>query len=363
VEAASPSPRSNALPGSSGAPITAMEGGWVRGPLWVAAIQSALLSVLLPIAAGYYASAAINSFTTLLLLAAIYYGDPQRRAFRFFLNATCASTLFSLWHSVFVVGAPGATIVYYTPLILLGAAHMLSARAAVFWALPCIALSVASEFVPTTARMDPSPMVAIITESGLILTVLAYAVSLRRAYDRKAVELGRLASTDALTGLANRLELQLALRQALGRAQRFGRRGAVVFIDLDGLKNVNDLHGHDAGDALLRVQAGRLRALTRGIDVAARVGGDEFVMLLSEFEDPKGAEVFARKALAVLSAPVQLGGARLEAGASIGIAEFPSHADGVDALLSRADEAMYAAKRAGGGRIHRAFEHGFAEVI
>ena len=340
-----------------------MEGGWVRGPLWVAAIQSVLLSILLPIAAGLYGNAAINSITTLLLLAAIYYGDPQRREFQFFLNAVNASTLVSLWYSVFVVGLPGAAIVYYTPLILLGAAHMLSARAAVFWALPCLGLSVASEFVPPAARMDPSPMVAIITEGGLILTVLAYAVSLRRAYDRKAVQLERLASTDALTGLANRLELQLALRQALQRAQRFGRRGAVVFIDLDGLKSVNDRHGHDAGDALLRVQAGRLRALTRGIDVAARVGGDEFVMLLSEFEDPKGAEVFARKALEALSAPVQLGGARLDAGASIGIAEFPSHADDADALLSRADEAMYAAKRSGGGRIHRALERGYAELL
>jgi diguanylate cyclase (GGDEF)-like protein len=340
-----------------------IDGDWVRQPLWIAAIQSALLSVALPFAGGLYTNVAINTVTTLLLLAAIYFGDPRRRAFRFFLQAANASTLLALYYAVFVGGSPGSLIVYYTPLVLLGAAHMLSARAAIFWAIPCIGLSIASEFVPASIRVDPGPVVAIVTESGLVVTMLAYVVSLRRAYDRKAIQLERLATTDSLTGLANRLELQLGLRHALEGSRRFARRGALVFLDVDGMKRVNDEHGHDAGDELLRQISARIRKLTRGIDVAARFGGDEFVILLSEYDDPKGAEIFSRKLLSEARAPYEVGGVRVCVGLSIGFAEFPQLADSAERLLTRADEAMYAAKRAGGGRIYRANEDGESEVV
>ena len=152
------------------------------------------------------------------------------------------------------------------------------------------------------------------------------------------------------------------LRHALGRAQRFGRSGALVFLDLDGLKRVNDEHGHEAGDELLRQIAARIRRLTRGMDIAARLGGDEFVMLLSEYEDPKGAEIFSRKLLAAIRAPFSIGGESLAPSASIGIAEFPAVASDAEALLARADQAMYAAKHAGGARIYRASASGAVEV-
>ena len=97
-----------------------IDGDWVRQPLWIAAIQSALLSVVLPLAAGLTTNAAINTVTTLLLLGAIYYGDPERRAFRILLQAANAATLCALYYAVFLGGAPGALIVYYTPLVLLG---------------------------------------------------------------------------------------------------------------------------------------------------------------------------------------------------------------------------------------------------
>ena len=361
--AENPSLRSDGVGAAFPAGRGLIDGDWVRQPLWIAAIQSALLSVVLPLAAGLTTNAAINTVTTLLLLGAIYYGDPERRAFRILLQAANAATLCALYYAVFLGGAPGALIVYYTPLVLLGAAHMLSARAAMFWALPCIGLSIASEFVPASTRMDPSPLTAIVTESGLIVTILAYVVSLRRAYDRKAIQLERLAMTDSLTGLANRLELQLALRHALSRAQRFGRHGAVVFVDLDGLKGINDRLGHEAGDELLRAQAERLRKLTRGIDVAARFGGDEFVVLLTEYDDPKGAEIFSRKVISALRAPIAARGESLAASASVGFAEFPLVSRDADALLARADEAMYAAKHAGGDRIFRATAQGVAEVV
>jgi GGDEF domain-containing protein len=94
-----------------------------------------------------------------------------------------------------------------------------------------------------------------------MLTSLAYAISLRRAYDRQASSLRTLATTDALTGLANRLELDVALRHALGRAERFERCGALLFVDLDGMKGVNDSLGHEAGDEVLRQMAARIPEL------------------------------------------------------------------------------------------------------
>jgi diguanylate cyclase (GGDEF)-like protein len=339
-----------------------IEGDWVREPLWIALVQSALLSVALPLASGFHTIAGINSVTTALLSTAIYVGDPRRRSFRIALHVANASIVFSLYYAVFVAGFPGSMIIYYTPLVLLCSAHMLGASAAAFWSIPCLVLSIASEFVPAPTRVDPGPVSAILTEGGLVLTMLAFVVSLRRAYDRKSTQLERLATTDALTGLANRLELQLALRHALERSRRFGRHGALVFLDVDGLKRVNDEHGHDAGDELLREISERIRRLTRGIDVAARLGGDEFVVLLSEYDDPRGAEIFSRRLLDAARASYVVSGAAVDVGASIGLVEFPQLASSAELLLARADEAMYAAKRAGGGRIYRAAPDGVAEV-
>ena len=339
-----------------------IEGSWVRQPLWILLAHSAVLNVGSLLLAGLLEMAAVNAITVGFLGGALALGDPSRRAFRACLHAANATSIVSLLFSVFVVGMPGSLILYYAPILLIATAHLLGARAAIGWAIPVLALVVGSEFVPASIRLDPPAAIAIVTESGIVLTVLAVVVSLRRAYDRKAVQLERLATTDPLTGLANRIELQPALRHALSRAERFGRHGALVFIDLDGLKAVNDRFGHDSGDALLREQAGRLRKLTRGIDIAARLGGDEFVVLLSEYEDPKGAEVFSRKLLAALRQPYRIAGETIAPSASIGFAEFPSVADTAEALLSRADEAMYAAKEAGGSRIYRAQQAGLAEI-
>ncbi|MBM4382537.1 MAG: GGDEF domain-containing protein [Deltaproteobacteria bacterium] len=339
-----------------------VDGDWVRQPLWILAAHGALISVALPLMGGAFGIALANVLPCACLLLAIRIGDPSRRGFRLAMHLGAFLSVASLFYSVILSGYPGSIIVYYAPLLLLSTAHFLGAQAALVWAAPCLALVVASEFVPTAVRIDPGPGLAILTESGVLAVSLALAVSLRRAYDRKAAQLEHLATTDPLTGLANRLELQLGARHALGRAQRFGRRGALVFLDLDGMKSVNDGHGHDAGDELLRLLAGRIRRLTRGVDVAARIGGDEFVVLLSEYDDPKGAEIFSRKLLEAAQAPFPVRGALLQVSASIGFVEFPQHASSEEVMLVRADEAMYAAKRAGGARIHRASESGTVEV-
>ena len=156
-----------------------------------------------------------------------------------------------------------------------------------------------------------------------------------------------LAYSDALTGLANRTSLGPSLEQAVQRARRRGSKLAVVFIDLDGFKEVNDLHGHDAGDALLVEVAARLRAHLRASDLLARFGGDEFLVVLEEVQDLAPVETVARKLLGEMRRSFALSGAEVAVTASAGISVFPDDAaDGIT-LMKHADSAMYAAKQAG----------------
>jgi diguanylate cyclase (GGDEF)-like protein len=153
------------------------------------------------------------------------------------------------------------------------------------------------------------------------------------------------ALTDTLTGLSNRRCLADRLTAALGRASRGELPPAVLLVDLDGFKGVNDHHGHRAGDAVLIETAHRLQSAVRGTDTVARLGGDEFVVLCEGLDDAGAAEVVAR-IQAALTQPITLDGYQVTLGASIGVVVArPDEA--ADALLDRADEAMYAAKRPG----------------
>ena len=156
-----------------------------------------------------------------------------------------------------------------------------------------------------------------------------------------------LAYSDPLTGLANRTSLIPALEQAVSRARRKNAKLAVVFLDLDGFKQINDVYGHDAGDALLIELAGRLRDNLRASDLIARLGGDEFLVVLEEVQDPEPVEVVAKKLLAETVRPYTLPGAQASVTASIGISVFPDDAADAAALMKHADIAMYAAKQAG----------------
>jgi diguanylate cyclase (GGDEF)-like protein/PAS domain S-box-containing protein len=157
-----------------------------------------------------------------------------------------------------------------------------------------------------------------------------------------------LAYRDALTGLANRTSLGPALEQAVERARRRGVKLAGVFIDLDGFKQINDAHGHDAGDRCLIEVARRLRGSVRASDVVARLGGDEFFVLLEEVLDEVAVEVVIKKLLAELVRPYELpGNAQARVSASIGVSLFPDHAGEAAALVKLADTAMYSAKQAG----------------
>ncbi|HEY0957244.1 MAG TPA: CHASE domain-containing protein [Roseateles sp.] len=152
---------------------------------------------------------------------------------------------------------------------------------------------------------------------------------------------------DALTGLPNRLLLGDRLRQALHAAERNGQVFALAYLDLNGFKQINDTHGHDAGDEVLRAVASRLQAGLRASDTVARLGGDEFVVLLSPTQGPTEAELVLGRLLDALSQPITLTtGSQVAVGSSLGLANYPEDGRTPDALMRRADEAMYANKRA-----------------
>jgi diguanylate cyclase (GGDEF)-like protein/PAS domain S-box-containing protein len=156
-----------------------------------------------------------------------------------------------------------------------------------------------------------------------------------------------LAYHDPLTGLANRTSLGPALELTVQRARRKHAKVAVVFIDLDGFKQVNDIYGHDAGDALLIEVANRLRANLRASDLMARLGGDEFVVVLEEVQDLAPVETVARKLNADLARSYAVAGNEAVLTASIGVSVYPDDASDAASLMKHADVAMYAAKQAG----------------
>ena len=178
-----------------------------------------------------------------------------------------------------------------------------------------------------------------------------YVVSLRDVTERKAHmdALEYQALHDALTGLPNRMLFSDRLSQALQVAAREQQRFAVLLLDLDNFKDVNDALGHEAGDRLLATAADRLRGACRAADTVSRLGGDEFGVLMSPGAGSPNAKALARKMLAALEAPFELAGRVVDVRASIGIAEFPEHGMETGTLLRHADAAMYAAKRAHAG--------------
>ena len=173
--------------------------------------------------------------------------------------------------------------------------------------------------------------------------------------DRKKVEheMVRLATHDGLTGLANRSLLQDRIRQALESNKRTGSQAAVLFIDLDQFKTVNDSLGHEVGDRLLVEVARRLLALVRTEDTVARQGGDEFIVFLPRLPDAAIAGTLAVKLQRQLALPFVVDGREIYIGSSIGIAVFPDDGEDVDTLLRNSDTAMYHVKEA--GRNHFAF--------
>lgn len=157
----------------------------------------------------------------------------------------------------------------------------------------------------------------------------------------------RQANFDALTDLPNRHMFYNRLRHEIARARQASTQLALLFIDLDRFKEVNDTLGHDQGDVLLKEIARRISAIVRGTDTVARLAGDEFTIILPDLPDAGAATPIIRALLARIAAPLQLGEESVEVSASIGVALYPRDADSAESLLVRADQAMFAAKSAG----------------
>jgi diguanylate cyclase (GGDEF)-like protein len=191
----------------------------------------------------------------------------------------------------------------------------------------------------------------------LTLGLLAAAALILRQARRAALLIGESeerALTDPLTGLPNRVLLSSRIELELARLRRGGGAPAVLYIDLDRFKPVNDLHGHAVGDEVLRQVAQRLRSCVRETDTLARLGGDEFVILVAEARTELTAISCAERVRAAMEAPFQAAGLDLAVGVSIGIALTSTDEPDPDALLRAADRALYLAKRSGRGTWHLA---------
>ena len=156
-----------------------------------------------------------------------------------------------------------------------------------------------------------------------------------------------LAHHDALTGLPNRLLFYDRLNHAISRARRDKELAGVLFLDLDGFKLINDTHGHDAGDLLLQEVAKRIKACVRDSDTVARMGGDEFTVILCNVVDMESINFVARRIIDAIATPILLNGKNCSVGISIGISCFPEHGKTSDILIKVADTAMYLAKQSG----------------
>ncbi len=183
--------------------------------------------------------------------------------------------------------------------------------------------------------------------------ILSRALQFARERKQSELRLLRLAHFDQLTGLANRNTFEFYADQALLRARRLSRRLALLFVDLDNFKQVNDQLGHDAGDLLLQEIAARMGRIVREYDTVARFGGDEFGLVLTDVSQDDEIELVASRLNVALSRPIAVGTRSAQVSASIGIATFPDNGESLAELIRQADQAMYACKR--NGRNHFTF--------
>ena len=204
----------------------------------------------------------------------------------------------------------------------------------------------------SSGRLEIAPIHAS-DEIGLLAqsanAILAAAEAALAEVNAQRNELERLATHDHLTGL---LTMRLAddrLQVACSGARRSNAKVALLFIDLDGFKAINDQFGHEVGDEVLKMVASRLRENVRAEDTAARIGGDEFVLVLGNLPDPGAAAQVAENIGLALARPIDIDGRSMQVGASIGIAIFPDHSSDLANLRRMADRAMYRVKNAGKG--------------
>ena len=234
-----------------------------------------------------------------------------------------------------------------------------------FIAMEAVGISLDYRRLPATTLLDPGSLAALVVAGSTLVVAAGFFIMLwDRVADREAAaaKIAHLAFHDVLTGLPNRSVLDCRLAEGIAEAGATNQPLAVVSIDLDGFKAVNDNHGHKIGDELLVQVANRLRALTRDHDLVARIGGDEFIIVQQGGSQPTAALDVAERVIAALSRPFKLFDLSVVIGASAGISIFPKDATDVDELIVKADIALYDAKSAGRG-MTRLYDSSIGEGI
>ena len=330
---------------------------------------SSVLSVVLVIigAQTVLANSWTNSLLVILAMLAVMVGarlnlrGATDAAIVLVLGTMTAVVSASLWLSQGLYS--GALLGYPVILIVAGMVSRLRLFVALLLfmlasvaLLTCAALFGWQHFVPLP--MGLGRMVNV----SCILLVCASAVwilanDLRQTMQRLQLEIQRvkaseasfthLAQHDALTNLPNRLLVSDRMAQAIGQARRYGRRAALLYLDLDNFKNINDSLGHDAGDELLKEVAGRLQGAVREMDTVSRQGGDEFLIVLTDVADLDAISAATKHVLNSMTQPFSLKGMQIVTSVSIGVALYPEDGDDFAALLKHADQAMYQAKAEG----------------
>jgi diguanylate cyclase (GGDEF)-like protein len=204
-----------------------------------------------------------------------------------------------------------------------------------------------TSIVDGRARVFSASVVPLGDEDGQVTKLIGYSRDIT-AQKTSEQQLVHRAEHDSLTDLPNRGLFMDRLRFGIARAKRNNQPLALLFVDLNEFKPVNDRYGHQTGDRLLRVVAQRLVAAVREVDTVARVGGDEFAVILEAISDAEDAATVAVKIAECIGEPFSIDSHTLRIGASTGIAIYPGDGDGVSSLLQHADAQMYRVKRAGG---------------
>ncbi len=209
-----------------------------------------------------------------------------------------------------------------------------------------LGLSEAAVLGPIERVVEETRFNALVSTALLWLTAAVVIGLVRRVrvQVRRREEVEFLAMHDMLTGLHSRHALMEHLHQVIADAAERGGRVGVLYMDLNGFKPVNDRYGHAFGDEVLQAVAGRLRGCVRGSDFPARIGGDEFVVVVDQLTDDHALEHLAERIVQALAPPMSVHGATLQIGASIGLSIYPDHGQDADALLVHADHEMYAHK-------------------
>jgi diguanylate cyclase (GGDEF)-like protein len=273
-----------------------------------------------------------------------------------------------------IAGGIGAIAWAGAPLLVLGAARLAAASAfasnqlrARATSIPALlAMVVAASLELAAGAIDLPQSLGVVRTlaawSAALLLVAAALDDEREAAKNAAAQTEYLAYHDPLTGLANRSLFRDTLMAAISHADRRGFELAVLFIDLDRFKRVNDIAGHSAGDQVLRAAATRMSSCLRREDLLARISGDEFVALIQDANDDEAALSVAFKLLESLDQPLEIAGHVFDIEASIGIARYPRDGQNHDELLLASDRAMYRAKNGGGSRVEFVEPHPLATI-